>query len=369
MLSLPIRRDRKEGHNLTRLNNYILSSLLCHLSSLCKDMYFDNIIGQDLVIKVFSNILDAERLSHAYIFSGPAGIGKFLFARTLAKVLLCQNDKPGNWIKKGCDKCSSCKSIEKNSQPNLKIVEVDKGKQEISISAVRQIQEELGMMPFYKSHRVFIINEAENLSEEASNALLKTLEEPVPNTILILVTSNLASLIPTVQSRCQVIRFLPIRHELLRDYLMKNLKIKKEQADFLAHFSSGSIGDAIKLFSQGLLERREDLISDIVADKADTGNNIVKYAKANSDDSEGTRLEVRWQLKIIGIFINDVLTLSYGQNEDALLNQDKISEIRKYQKCHSIEDIERFIKKLLESERYINYNVNVNIVMDNLFVA
>ena len=332
-------------------------------------MFFNNIIGQPAAVNIFKQVLDSNRLSHAYIFVGPTGVGKLLFARTLAKILMCEN-KNADWTKKGDDSCRACKWIDKNCHPNLKITEVEKGKQKISIDAVIDIEKELMLMPFSKTHRIFIINEAERMSEEAFDAFLKTLEEPVKDTIIILVTANLASLPQTVISRCQVIRFYPIEQSLVTKYLEQHLKIKYEQALLLSHLSDGSIGDACKLYKQNLLEQREHLIQGLVHDNSERlAKDIITYAKNNSDDNEGLRLEIIWQLKIVGLFVRDALWLHHGLPDNKLLNKDRIPETKQYQRRYNYKQVERLLERLLKSERYIRLNANYSLVVESLFVA
>ncbi|MFH1231824.1 MAG: DNA polymerase III subunit delta' [Planctomycetota bacterium] len=333
-------------------------------------MFFDDIIGQQSAVNTFKRILESNRLSHAYIFAGPSGIGKFLFARTMAKILMCENNEKGNWLNKGCSKCRFCRLVDKNCHPNLRIIELEQGKQEININTVREIEKELLLMPFYKSYRVFIINEAERMSEEAANAFLKTLEEPVKNTIIILVTSNLTALLPTILSRCQIIRFYPLQQEQMNEYLIKHLKISSGQASFLTHLCRGSIGDAVRLHSQNMLSQRDSLITGMIEkDRGNMTNDVINYAKSNADDNDGIRQEIIWQLKIIGFFVRDVLCLHYGFADSKLFNRDKIAEIKKYQKSYNYQQVEKLIDKLLEAERYLRYNANVNLVVDNLFLA
>ena len=332
-------------------------------------MFFNDIIGQPAAVNIFRQVLEANRLSHAYIFLGPSGVGKFLFARTLAKVLMCEN-KSTDWTQKSCGICRSCKWIDKNCHPNLKITAVEKGRQEIRIEQVRDIEKELLLMPFSKTHRVFIVNEAERMSEEAFNAFLKTLEEPVKDTVIILVASNLAALPQTVVSRAQVIRFYPLEQGLVIKHLEEHLNIKHEDAILLSHLSDGSIGDACKLHGQNLLEQREHLIKGLVRENSERlAKDIIAYAKNNSDDNEGLRGEIIWQLKIIGLFVRDALWLHHGLPDNKLLNKDRIIETKQYQRRYNYKQIERLLERLLKSERYIRLNANYSLVVESLLAV
>ncbi|MDI6732873.1 MAG: DNA polymerase III subunit delta' [Planctomycetota bacterium] len=331
-------------------------------------MFFNNIIGQKPAINTFKQILESNRLSHFYIFAGPSGVGKFLFARTLAKILLCEKDG-SDWTEKGCMQCRSCRWVGKNSHPNLRIIEVEKDGQKISIDVVREIERELMLAPFQKSYRVFIINEAEKMSEEACNGFLKTLEEPAKNTVIILVTSSLSSFPQTVLSRCQLIKFYPIAEEVMQKYLEEHLKMKSQEAGFLTYLSDGSIGDAYRIHQRDLLTQRSRLIDALMRDsRSDIPKIIINYAKAKSGkNKEEERQEIIWQLKIIGLIMRDVLYLHNGLSESNLLNRDKIREIKHYQKRCACVETERICEKILRAERYIRANANVSLVVENLF--
>jgi DNA polymerase-3 subunit delta' len=332
-------------------------------------MFFDRIIGQEVAINSFKQILGANRLSHGYIFAGPSGVGKFLFARTLAKILLCEKDT-NDWLLKGCDECRSCRLIDKNSHPSLRIIEVEMGKKEISIATVREIEKELMFASFYKSYRVFIFDGAEQMSDEASHCFLKTLEEPARNTIIILITSHLSSLLPTILSRCQIIKFYPLRRDKIKKYLVENgdMKVSTTEANFLTYLCEGSIGDAFRLHSHNFLTQREWLIKRVITRNFDgLTSGIIAFARENSEDNETIRQEIIWQLKIIGLFIRDILWLYYGVSSDKLLNQDKIKETKLCQKGYDYNQIENLIIKLLQAEEHIMLNANMNLAVDNIF--
>lgn len=331
-------------------------------------MFFDEIIGQPLAAKIFRHILESKRLSHAYIFAGPAGVGKFLFAKTLAKILMCENNGP-DWAQKGCDTCRPCKWVNKNCHPNLKITELEKGSQKIGIDAVIDIEKELILMPFLRTYRVFIINEADRMSEEAFNAFLKTLEEPVKDTVIILVAAAPALLPQTIISRCQTIKFQTIPQPLAAQYLGTRLKINNEDALFLSHLANGSIGDACNLHKQGMMPHRKELIKKLLhQDSERLSKDIIAYAKKNSADNEGIRREIIWQLKIIGFFIRDALCLHYSIPDRQLINKDIIPATKQYQKRYPHKQIERLLDRILKSERYIRLNANYNLVVESLFI-
>ena len=181
-------------------------------------MAWSRVLGHDGVVERFRESLARGRVSHAYLFVGPEGIGKGLFARELATALLCKEGRG-----EACDACRACRKVDHGNHPDVALVrrieQTAKGgaRSQILIDQVREeIQEPIGYKPFEGSHKVFIVADAERMTEEAQNCLLKTLEEPPPRSLLILLAGRLEPFVDTVVSRCRIVRFRPLAAELPR---------------------------------------------------------------------------------------------------------------------------------------------------------
>jgi len=186
--------------------------------------------------KNLAQAISSGRIASAYLFLGAEGVGKFGFALRLAQALNCQkaNFPP-------CEACPVCKQIKACAHPDLHILEVKPEEKQIKIDEVRDFQAELSYRSFQAQYKIGIIRKAEKLTIEAMNALLKTLEEPLPNTVLILTCSNRSRLTPTVVSRCQTIRFPPIDKGTLVKILVQEQKIPEEKAKVIANYAEGSL--------------------------------------------------------------------------------------------------------------------------------
>jgi len=213
---------------------------------------FAEIIGQEHVVQTLSNAISSEMISHAYLFSGPRGSGKTTIARLLAKAVNCRNRKDGQF--EPCGKCPSCLEVKKGN--SLDLIEIDAASHR-GIDEIRELRDGIKFAPTKEKYKVFIIDESHQLTREAVNALLKTLEEPPSHAVFVLATTEIHKMIPTIISRCQRFDF----RKLTLPEIIKRLEIisKKEKAkidksalELIALNSGGSIRDAEGLLAQTL---------------------------------------------------------------------------------------------------------------------
>lgn len=213
---------------------------------------FNEIIGQEHVVQTISNAIASDLVSHAYIFSGPRGSGKTTIARLLAKAVNCRNRQDGQ--SEPCGKCPSCLEVKEGR--SLDLIEIDAASHR-GIDEIRELREGIKFAPVKEKYKVFVIDECHQLTKEAVNALLKTLEEPPGHAIFVLATTELHKMIPTIISRCQRFDF----RKLTLNEIVKRLNIvaKKEKAkieepalELIALNSGGSIRDAESLLDQVL---------------------------------------------------------------------------------------------------------------------
>lgn len=211
---------------------------------------FAEFIGQDHIVKTLTNAIASGMISHAYLFSGPRGTGKTTLARLFAKAVNCQNLKGFE----PCNKCSPCSEIVK--ERSLDLIEIDAASHR-GIDEMRELRDGIKFVPAKSKYKVFIIDECHQLTKEASNALLKTLEEPPPHAIFILATTEIHKMIPTILSRCQRFDF---RRLTLPEIIKKlkivskaeGIKIEEAALELIALNASGSIRDAESILDQAL---------------------------------------------------------------------------------------------------------------------
>ena len=205
---------------------------------------FENILGNDKIKEALKNIIINKNASHSYMFIGVEGIGKKLIATELSKRLLCNNEKID------CNSCKSCIEFDSKNHPDFLIIEPDGNL--IKIEQIRNMQKKIQEKPIISKRKIYIINDADKMTKEAQNCLLKTLEEPPEYISIILIGNNESSFLPTIKSRCMIIHFEPLKNAEIKKYLQTefgtdSINIQDDMLDIF----QGSIGKAIKLKDRG----------------------------------------------------------------------------------------------------------------------
>lgn len=203
-------------------------------------MSFEKLIGNEKIKQILKNAVESNNVLHSYMFVGEEGIGKNLFAKEFAKMILCSNQDV-----KPCNQCKSCVEFNSENHPDFMQIVPDDGKT-IKIEQVRFMQEKTQEKPVTSNKKVYLISKAETMTREAANSLLKTLEEPPEYVVIILTTSNESKILTTIKSRCMKLHFEPIPEEKIIDYLKQNGIDANLTENMLKH-CEGSIGKAIKI--------------------------------------------------------------------------------------------------------------------------
>jgi len=286
---------------------------------------FDEITGQEKAIVFLKRVIANDKIACAYLFAGIQGIGKTTTALAFALSLHCADPVDGN----GCKKCSSCKKIIDGNHPDLIIVEPEEDKKVIGIDQIREISRHLAFSPALGRYRVFILDPAEKMTDEAANAFLKTLEEPPPHNILILNVRDPGDLLPTIVSRCQKVPFKPLPTEDIVNRLIKDGNMDKEKAKILARLSEGSLGEAITLSRDDLLADRLNWIDmlnssikgppDMLLDLAQKFSDFGKKAGTNKRLKDN---RIALMLGIWKSWFRDMLLIKLGCSADLILNSD-----------------------------------------------
>lgn len=319
-------------------------------------MGFGRIYGHMKQIELLQNAITMNRIPHACLFSGMRGIGKRTVAEVFAKVLNCQ--KKNTLIPESCEECSSCQKAVRGTHPD--IIRVKPEGQFIHIKEIRDIQEQMAFSPFEGVRRVVIMDEAERMTSVAANALLKTLEETSLSNILILVTPHPYQIPMTVLSRCQHVRFNPLRRETVESYLRDRVLMDQEESTLLASYSRGSIGYALELHEESFLDLRGKLLEIMrgITTK-DTLHSLSMIGYLGRD-----RREVLRALEVLMTGYRDALVFRETGERELLINRDKVEIIQSVAASRSSKDLLRCMRIVEQAMGAIERNANKQLTLE-----
>ena len=320
---------------------------------------FQDIIGQAQIKEHLRNALSTGKVSHAYIINGEKSSGKEFIARVFAMALQCEGEG-----EKPCQECSSCKKALSGNHPDI-IRVVHEKPNTISVDDIReQVNADVAVKPYGSAHKVYIINEAEKMTAQAQNALLKTLEEP-PEYVVILLTSNVNSLLPTILSRSVALNMKPVPDELVKQYLCGQLHVPDYQAEVCAAFARGNIGKAKALASSEDFEQiKAEALSLLKYIQEMDLNEIVMAVKKIPE----YKLEINDYLDICAIWYRDALLFKATSDVNHLIFREELQALRKTAQRSSYEGIENIIEALDTAKRRLDSNVNFELVMELLML-
>jgi len=328
------------------------------------------VIGQARAVSLLQRSLEKGVVAHAYLFVGPPHVGKMTLAINLAQALNCESDKPP------CGECASCLKIASNKHADVQIISLTQNKDsaetkprvEISIDQIRQMQHAANLPPFEGRYKVFIIDQAERLSNEAANCLLKTLEEPVAKVIFILLTTNDSLLPATVVSRCQRLELPPVAATEVEAALNSGWGIEPQKAKLLARLCHGCLGWAVSAaLDDDLLKLRDqriDRLLDIV--DADCEERFA-YATQLATQFGQNRGVVQEELDLWLDWWRDLLLVKAGCR-DIITNVDLKARLIEMAMSYSLAQIRSIISSIQAAIKQLGQNANPRLVLEVLMI-
>lgn len=311
-------------------------------------MGFEKVIGHKKIINHLQNVIDGDRPSHAYIFHGEDGVGKNMVARIFAKGVLCESHET-----RPCGICRSCRQFESGNNPDF--FNVTHEKSIISVDDIRtQIIDNMAIRPYSNKYKVFLVDEAEKMNEQAQNALLKTLEEPPEYGVIILVTNNLFMFLETILSRAVSLAFLPCDTKQVAQFILSERDVPDYQARTAAACSGGMPGVALSLIDSEEFAQRRDESLEILKR---IGNNRADFSVKRAKELSAKKDDVLFFLKIFEAYIRDVLCYKSTGNDRFMIFSEEISNIKKQAENLSFEKISRLIEAARELKERLDSNV------------
>ena len=323
--------------------------------------YFKDILGHEEIIGHLQNAIQLNKISHAYIFDGEEGAGKKLLAQTFAQTLQCE--KQGT---SPCGSCRSCKQAGTGNQPDIIHVE-HRNAGSIGVEDIReQLCGDIQIRPYSSPYKIYLIDEAEKMTIQAQNALLKTIEEPPSYGVILLLTTNSESFLPTILSRCVTLKLRPVKDSLIRQYLMEQLRIPDYQAELCTAFARGNVGRARMLALSEHFGELKDHAVHLVRHMGDMElweitEAIRKVADYKADINDYLDLLVLWY--------RDVLLFKATRQVDGLVFSEEINHISFQASRISYEGLEQIIEALEKAKVRLKANVNFELTMELLLLT
>lgn len=322
---------------------------------------FRNIIGHANVIGFLKKSIEMDKVSHAYLINGPEGAGKKLVAKAFAAALQCEAGGTDM-----CGECHSCKQAMSDNQPDIKTLVREK-LSSIGVNEIReQINNDVAVKPYSSKYKVYIIEDAQLMTEQAQNALLKTIEEPAGYAVFLLLTTNKEALLQTIRSRCVTLNLRPVNSRLIKEYLLEKYDISEYDANVCAAFAQGNVGKAEKLAGSDKFNKIKDEAIGLL--KYIPEMEIHEIVQAIKHVTE-FKVDIDDYMDIIMIWYRDILLFKATKDVNDIIFKDEINYIKEVASKSTYQGIETIIEALEVAKSRLKANVNFDLTMELLWLT
>ncbi len=328
-------------------------------------MNTSDLIGHSQIVTHLTSAVSMGKISHAYILHGEKGMGKKFLARYFAKLLQCENpvnDALGRLCP--CNECKSCKQADGDNHPD--IITVTHEKAGIGVDDIRlQVNGDIAVKPYSSRYKIYIIPEADKMTEAAQNALLKTVEEPPEYGILFLLADNTENLLPTIHSRCVSLQLRPEKDELIRKYLSEALGITGPGADIAVSFAGGNIGKAVKYAGSEEFDRvKSDVVEFLRQIDTITPGEVLSKVK----DLAVYKADFKECIDLMQLWFRDILVYKTTGDEGRIIFKDEKRYIKKLASLLDYEKINEAASGMNEAKKRLDSNVNFDTTIELMLI-
>lgn len=322
---------------------------------------FQDIIGHERVKEHFRKAIEHDKISHAYILAGEEGMGRKMLARAFAMTLLCERSS-----REPCMECHSCRQLLSGNHPDVIWVRHEKPAS-IGVDDIRlQINDTIQIRPYSSAYKIYIVDEAEKMTVQAQNALLKTIEEPPAYAILLLITTNEEVFLPTILSRCIQLKLRPLKSYEISGYLTQSMKLTESQADIYTAFARGNLGKAIHLaVSEEFKLMYQQVINLLKNIKEMDISMLLDSIRHLLEDS----LDLRECLDFMLMWYRDILMFKVTRDVNQLVFKEEYSTVSSICQKSSYEGLECILSAIETARVRLNANVNTELVLELMLLT
>lgn len=321
---------------------------------------FQDILGHDTIKQHFQKAIELHKVSHAYILAGEAGMGRKSLAHAFALTLICERGKS-----QPCMNCHACKQVLSGNHPDLIHVTHEKPAS-IGVDDIReQINDTIMIRPYSSYYKIYIVDEAEKMTIQAQNALLKTIEEPPSYAVIILLTTNGDLFLPTILSRCVQLKLKPLQDSVIKKYLEEALGISENEAQLYAAFARGNLGKAIKLCDS---EEFKDMYRRLLAMLRNVKNmdisELLDFIKRLKEE-----MNIYECLDFMQVWYRDALMFKVTNDANLLIFKDEYSAISEMSRQIGYDGFENILQAIEKARVRLEANVNIELAMELMFLV
>lgn len=322
---------------------------------------FHDIIGHEQIKEHFQKAIESHKVSHAYILTGEAGMGRKSLANAFALTLLCEKGKS-----EPCMECHACKQVLSGNHPDLIYLTHEKPNS-IGVDDIReQINDTIMVRPYSSYYKVYIVDEAEKMTPQAQNALLKTIEEPPSYAIIILLTTNQEAFLPTILSRCVQLKLKPLKDFVVKSYLVGTMEVPEADADVYAAFARGNLGKAISIASsEDFKLLHQEVLHLLKHIKSMDISELLDYIRKLKEES----LDIYECLDFMQIWYRDVLLYKVTRDINLLIFKDEYRTINDISKNSGYDGLEKVLEAIDKAKLRLDANVNMELAMELMLLV